>query len=69
MLALMMLDNGGDLFAANKEDKSPFDYAQGDVEKAFLLAYSTFSTRLAKLELKIDQILAHVAPEEKKNGG
>lgn len=62
MLALMMLDNGGDLFAANNEGKTPFDYAQGDVEKKFLLAYSSLSTRLAKLELKVDQILAHVAP-------
>jgi ankyrin repeat protein len=68
MLALMMLDNGGDLFAANNEGKTPFDYAQGDVEKTFLLTYSSLSTRLGKIELRIDQILAHVDPQEKKNG-
>jgi hypothetical protein len=63
-LTLMMLDNGGDLFATNNKGKTPFDYAEGDVEKNFLLAYSSLTSRLTKLELT-DQILAHVAPQTK----
>jgi Ankyrin repeats (many copies) len=66
MLALMMLDKGGDLFVINNKGKAPVDSAEGrEVENTFLLAYSSISTRLAKLEVKIDQTLAHAVPQKK----